>query len=207
MATTGAIDSRSGRPAPSHLDGQPRGLTPFTLPDVSEGDHELVIEAGGSLIRQRVVVQADLTTSWVRRWWNRRHCGGAGRLGHYRCALRDAGARGGAARDDRDDAPAARARPSHAGLSASPWHSQVGERRRCRGEGNPRARPTAQRIGRNQCHPLGRVWIDGQKAGETPIGNMALTLGPHELIFKHPIFGRRHAVSVTAGRRRASASR
>jgi hypothetical protein len=48
--------------------------------------------------------------------------------------------------------------------------------------------------------PWAEVWIDGQKAGETPIGSMALTLGPHELVFRHPEFPeRRHVVSITAG--------
>jgi hypothetical protein len=48
--------------------------------------------------------------------------------------------------------------------------------------------------------PWAEVWIDGKKAGETPIGSMSLPLGPHELVFRHPDFPeRRHAVSVTAG--------
>jgi hypothetical protein len=48
--------------------------------------------------------------------------------------------------------------------------------------------------------PWAEVWIDGEKAGETPIGTIALTLGPHELVFRHPDYPERHhAVSVTAG--------
>jgi hypothetical protein len=48
--------------------------------------------------------------------------------------------------------------------------------------------------------PWAEVWIDGQKAGETPIGNVDLTLGPHELVFRHPDYPeRRHAFTVTAG--------
>ena len=48
--------------------------------------------------------------------------------------------------------------------------------------------------------PWAEVWIDGQKAGETPIGSIDLTIGPHEIVFKHPEFAeQRHAVSVTAG--------
>ena len=48
--------------------------------------------------------------------------------------------------------------------------------------------------------PWAEVWIDGQKAGETPIGRIDLTVGPHEIVFKHPEFPeQRHAVSVTAG--------
>ena len=48
--------------------------------------------------------------------------------------------------------------------------------------------------------PWAEVWIDGQRVGETPIGNLTVAVGPHEVVFKHPQFGeKRHAVSVTAG--------
>lgn len=48
--------------------------------------------------------------------------------------------------------------------------------------------------------PWAEVFIDGQRVGETPIGNLAVPIGPHEIVFRHPQFGeRRHAVSVTAG--------
>jgi serine/threonine-protein kinase len=48
--------------------------------------------------------------------------------------------------------------------------------------------------------PWAEVWIDGQRVGETPIGNLSVTVGPHEIVFKHPQLGeKRHAVSVTAG--------
>jgi hypothetical protein len=46
--------------------------------------------------------------------------------------------------------------------------------------------------------PWAEVWIDGQRVGETPIGNLSVPIGPHEVIFRHPQFGeKRHAVSVT----------
>jgi hypothetical protein len=48
--------------------------------------------------------------------------------------------------------------------------------------------------------PWAEVWLDGVRVGETPIGNLAVPIGPHEIVFKHPQFGeKRHAVSVTAG--------
>jgi hypothetical protein len=46
--------------------------------------------------------------------------------------------------------------------------------------------------------PWAEVWIDGQRVGETPIGNLSVPIGPHEVVFKHPQFGeKRHAISVT----------
>ena len=48
--------------------------------------------------------------------------------------------------------------------------------------------------------PWAEVWLDGVRVGETPIGNLAVPIGPHEFVFKHPQFGeKRHAVSITAG--------
>ena len=46
--------------------------------------------------------------------------------------------------------------------------------------------------------PWAEVWIDGRRIGETPIGNLAVPIGPHEIVFRHPEFGeKKHAVSVT----------
>jgi hypothetical protein len=48
--------------------------------------------------------------------------------------------------------------------------------------------------------PWAEVWIDGKRVGETPIGNLAVPIGPHEVVFRHPQFGeKRHAVSVALG--------
>jgi hypothetical protein len=48
--------------------------------------------------------------------------------------------------------------------------------------------------------PWAEVFVDGQRVGETPIGNLSMPIGPHEIVFKHPQLGeKRHAVSVTAG--------
>jgi hypothetical protein len=46
--------------------------------------------------------------------------------------------------------------------------------------------------------PWAEVWIDGKKVGETPIGNLSVPIGPHEVVFRNPQFGeQRHAVTVT----------
>jgi hypothetical protein len=46
--------------------------------------------------------------------------------------------------------------------------------------------------------PWAEVWIDGQRVGETPIGNLSVPIGPHEVIFRNPQLGeKRHAISVT----------
>ena len=37
--------------------------------------------------------------------------------------------------------------------------------------------------------PWADVWIDGERIGETPIGNMGVAIGPHEVVFRHPELG------------------
>jgi hypothetical protein len=37
--------------------------------------------------------------------------------------------------------------------------------------------------------PWANVWIDGNAAGETPIANLAITIGSHEIVFRHPQLG------------------
>lgn len=39
--------------------------------------------------------------------------------------------------------------------------------------------------------PWADVWVDGEKKGETPIGNFSVPIGAHEIIFRHPELGER----------------
>jgi len=48
--------------------------------------------------------------------------------------------------------------------------------------------------------PWAEVFVDGMPAGETPIGSIQVTLGVHEVVFRHPELGERRAtVTVTSG--------
>lgn len=44
--------------------------------------------------------------------------------------------------------------------------------------------------------PWAEVWIDGEKVGETPIGNLPLSLGSHEIIFRNPDLGEQRQVAT-----------
>jgi hypothetical protein len=46
--------------------------------------------------------------------------------------------------------------------------------------------------------PWAEVWVDGEKIGETPIGNLSMTIGTHDVVFRHPDLGeQRHKATVT----------
>lgn len=44
--------------------------------------------------------------------------------------------------------------------------------------------------------PWAEVWIDGKKAGDTPIAHLQVPLGTHEIVFKHPQYGERRVTTV-----------
>lgn len=46
--------------------------------------------------------------------------------------------------------------------------------------------------------PWAEVWLDGERLGETPIGNVQVPIGPHRVVFRHPELGEQiHNVAVT----------
>ncbi|HEX7136333.1 MAG TPA: PEGA domain-containing protein, partial [Vicinamibacterales bacterium] len=46
--------------------------------------------------------------------------------------------------------------------------------------------------------PWAEVWVDGERIGDTPIGNLSLPIGPHELLFRHPDLGeQKYATTVS----------
>jgi hypothetical protein len=48
--------------------------------------------------------------------------------------------------------------------------------------------------------PWADVWIDGERIGETPIGNVSVAIGPHEIVFRHPQLGEQVVrATVTTG--------
>ena len=47
--------------------------------------------------------------------------------------------------------------------------------------------------------PWAEVWLEGRRLGETPLGNVELPIGLHEVEFRHPELGtRRETVAVLA---------
>jgi hypothetical protein len=44
--------------------------------------------------------------------------------------------------------------------------------------------------------PWAEVFVDGERVGETPIGNLSRPIGRHEVVFRHPQLGERHETLV-----------
>jgi hypothetical protein len=60
--------------------------------------------------------------------------------------------------------------------------------------------PAATGLININAQPWASVWVDGVAIGDTPIGNYALPIGPHEVILRNPQFGEvRQTVTVGVG--------
>jgi hypothetical protein len=44
--------------------------------------------------------------------------------------------------------------------------------------------------------PWAEVWVDGQSVGTTPLGNLSVTIGSHEIVWRHPQLGERRQTIV-----------
>jgi serine/threonine protein kinase len=46
--------------------------------------------------------------------------------------------------------------------------------------------------------PWAEVWVDGERLGETPLGNVVVPIGAHRVVFRHPELGEQtHNITVT----------
>ena len=67
------------------------------------------------------------------------------------------------------------------------------------GEG-ARLQIDAKGVANINAQPWAEVWIDGAKAGETPLANLPITLGVREIVFRNPQFAERKVVvTVVSG--------
>lgn len=182
------------------VDGVDRGPAPVSVPDLSPGEHEVVLQAdGGPAVRQRVVIQAGVTSSVlapvstaaagpVSGWLSVKspvaievHEGG--RLLGTTDADRIMMAAG---RHDIELVNETLGYRVARTVEVPPGKVMSLSVELPMGVMNLNAAPWAE------------VWIDGRRVGETPIGNLPMTIGPHEVVFRHPQFGeKRQAVSVT----------
>ena len=182
------------------VDGVDHGAAPVSVSDLAPGEHEVVLQAdGGPAVRQRVVIQAGVTSSVlapvstsaagpVSGWLSVKspvaievHEGG--RLIGTTDADRIMMAVG---RHDIELVNETLGYRAARTVQVPPGKVVSLSVELPMGVLNLNAAPWAE------------VWIDGRRVGETPIGNLPLSIGPHEVVFRHPQLGeKRQAVSVT----------
>ena len=202
-AATGQLSVQS-QPAGAKVlvDGTERGVTPLVVQDLEPGEHAVVLQTDAGSVKHTVVVQAGVLATLsaplaaaepagpVSGWIAVR--------APFTVEIYERGRLLGSSNSDRV-------------MLAAGWHElelvndPLGLRTTRTVQVAPgKVTPLTLELPRGVVHlnatPWAEVWIDGQRAGETPLGNIALPIGQHEIVFRHPQLGeKRHAISVTAG--------
>jgi hypothetical protein len=197
------------------LDGQLRGVTPLELSDVSAGEHELVLDFNGHRVRQTVSVAAGATTALALPI-EAPQMAMAGMMPSSAAAGPAAPATTGTVTVRAPFDMEVYEGGTLLGMSGRRLTLQPGPhlleivsqtlafRTEARVDvvaGQHSRVPVVLPKGTVHLNatPWAEVWVDGAKVGETPIGNLSLTIGPHEIVFKHPELGEQaHAATVTA---------
>jgi hypothetical protein len=202
--TWGALRIQTDPPhLPVSVDGIEHGLSPVTLEKIQAGDHEVTVRGSGGAIRRSVAVPAQETVSLIVSSAMAAAEPGAIAAGWLSISssvplqLKEGGRVIGTTESDRvmltagdhdlDIVNAA------LGFSAQrTFHVTSGK-------------TTVARIDvpngtlSLNASPWAEVFVDGERIGETPIGNLSRPIGRHEVIFRHPQLGEhREVVIVTA---------
>jgi hypothetical protein len=184
------------------VDGTDRGVAPVTITDLAPGDHRVELQSEGVTARHTVTVQAGGTASLVVPIGSGSSAGPVSGWvtvkAPFAMEIREQGRLIGTTDTDRLMMAAGRHELDFVseplGYRATRV-VQVGP-----GKTVAISLDVPQGVVNLNAAPWAEVWIDGRRVGETPIGNLAVSIGPHEVVFKHPQLGeKRHAISVTLG--------
>ncbi len=199
--TTGRLQVQS-EPAGAKVtvDGTARGVAPVTVADLTPGDHEVILQSEAGTARHVVNVQAGTTASLVAPiaatsadgpvsgWLSVR--------APFTIEIREGGKLLGTT--DSDRIMVATGRHDVELVNESLGFRVTRSLQVPPGKVASINLDLPNGVINLNASPWAEVWIDGHRVGETPIGNLQVPIGPHEVIFRHPQFGeKRHAISVT----------
>lgn len=184
------------------VDGRPVGRSPLTVPDLTPGPHTVVLQHESGSVTERVLIESGRTTSLVVSMANPPTANAAGWVSISAPAdvqVYENQRLLGTNRMDRIMLPVGRHELEFVNdsLDYRVLHSvqvAAGQVSQIRLEW-PQGSLALNAI------PWAEVWVDGRLIGETPIGNVSVPIGSHEVMFRHPELGeRRVSVVVTVGK-------
>jgi PEGA domain-containing protein len=188
-------------PAGAHvlLDGAPAGDTPLTIESVAPGRHTVTFVTASGTVKKTVRVEAGKTASLDIPVYS----GWVAVFAPIPLDVTESGRSIGTTEQGR--------------LMLSPGRHQLTFSNRDLGYSSSEAvdivpgeersvnvEPTGE-ISLNAL-PWAEIWIDGRKAGDTPIANLKVPLGTHEIIFRHPQFGDRKVTATVHANTPAAAT-
>lgn len=183
---------------PVSVDGTPRGVSPVSVTDLGPGPHEVAVTRGSSIVRRTVTVEAGVPTAvMISTASDGIASGWITVTAPVPVQISENGVLIGSSDTPRLLLPVGR-------HELELFNETFGYRVRRTVQvvaGRPAAialEPVQGTLSVN-AQPWGEVWVDGRRIGETPIGNLALPIGLHELTIRHPQLGeRRRTVAVSA---------
>jgi len=201
VAGTGDLQVRTDPAgAKVSVDGQPRGVSPLTVPGLTPGNHMVVLENDLGSVNEEVSIQPGATASLVVPMKTPQGAPVSGWISITAPAelqIFENQRLLGSSRTDRIMVAAGR-HEIEFGNDALGYHAsqtiQVGPGQVAR------LRPEwPQGTIAINATPWATVTLDGQDLGETPVGNTSVPIGTHEVVFRHPQLGeQRLTATVTA---------
>jgi hypothetical protein len=198
-SATGSLRVQTDPPKQAVMvDGTERGLSPLVIDALGVGQHEVAVRTSGGVVRRTVQVDANESVSLI---VSAADAGGVqpGWLkvtSPVQMQLLEDGKVIGSTDLDRLMLPAG----DHAIEVAN---EALGYRSRRSVRVSPGKTTTValdlpQGTISINALPWADVWIDGERVGQTPIGKLSRTIGPHEIVLRHPQLGERHqTVTIT----------
>jgi PEGA domain-containing protein len=184
-------------PAGAHVlvDGKPYGKTPLVIRSVAAGEHRLVLKREGSELTQRVRVEPGTAVSVIVPMKTASaNFGFVAVSSPLELDVLENGALIGTTRARRLALP-----PGPHTLELV--NSRFGFRSTMRvsiDPGRETKLPISLPAGAVNVNatPWAEVWVDGELVGETPIGNLRLPIGEHEVLFRHPQLGEKTVMTA-----------
>jgi hypothetical protein len=198
---SGDLDIRT-RPSGASvvIAGQARGKTPLTVRDLPLGNHVVLLRLNGQQLQEAVTVQAGTTvqlsaafpaTSASRSGW-------IAIASPVELTIVEHGQILGTTRSPRIMVPAGRHTlelvSERLGFRATRVVDVDDGKTAAFTPDLPKGTVSVNAL------PWAEVWVQDRKVGDTPLANLSLPIGSHELVFRHPSLGeRRQDVLITAG--------
>jgi hypothetical protein len=199
-AAEGQLNVRTDPPgAVVTVDGQRRGVSPLLIENLTPGQHTVGLQNSLSSVTEHVLIEAGATASLVVPLSAPQGVPVSGWVSvnaPIELQLFEDGRLVGSSRSER-------IMMSVGEHNLQIMNEQLGYRVTRTVQVSP-GRVTGMRIDPPRgsvafnASPWAEVWFNGDRFGETPIGNVSMPIGQHEVIFRHPELGeQRHTVTVT----------
>ena len=196
---TGRLDVAS-QPSGARVtvDGAAKGITPISIAEIAAGPHEVSISNGETTIRRSVTIRGGSTSSVDASLVSPESAAGWLALSSpIELTLTEADQIIGTTKAARLMLPAG---THNLVLTNAGLEFQTTMAVKIDG-GKTLIRPVPLPTGSLSINavPWANVWVDGGEVGTTPLANVPLTIGTHEVVWRHPQLGeRRRTIAITA---------